>query len=289
MTAFHSRPGSGPRRSFSHSSTHGPAREGRVLRATIEYDGSRYRGWQTQVNARTVQGVLYEAFRGGAGEGVRIQGAGRTDAGVHAFAQVASIHLPATPPLPLEALRREVNDRLPPDVNVVSLVPARADFHARYDAVLRIYRYRIARRRTAFAKPFVWWVKDRLDAAPMLRAAAPLAGRHDFSAFCENAEGHDSTLVEVSFVEVEAAAGGDLLLLRIGASHFLWKMVRRIVGALVEVGTGRLPETALSDALGAKSREFAPLTAPPSGLFLESVRYPGDAVPVPPDPLRPAF
>ena len=229
-------------------------------------------------------------MQGALGEGVRIHGAGRTDAGVHAFGQVASLHLPPGMEAPhAEKLRREVNDRLPPDVNVLSLVQAPPGFHARHAAAMRVYRYRIARRRTAFAKPFVWWVRERLDEGAMSRAAAALAGRHDFAAFCENAEGHDSTLVEVSFAQLEPAAGGDLLLFRIGASHFLWKMVRRIVGALVEVGAGRLEPAALGAALGARSGDFARFTAPPSGLFLESVLYAGEPEPAPVDPLRPAF
>ncbi len=273
------RPGPGPR-----------ADAGVVLKAVLEYDGGRYRGWQSQVNARTVQGVFSEAVRGAIGEDVRIHGAGRTDAGVHALGQVASLHLPPGMAAPHgERLRYELNDRLPADVNVLSVAPAPSAFHARHAAALRIYRYRIARRRTAFGKPFVWWVKERLDEKAMARAAAALAGRHDFAGFCENAEGHDSTLVEVSFARLEPAAGGDLLVFRIGASHFLWKMVRRIVGALVETGAGRLGADALATALTTRTSDFARLTAPPSGLFLESVIYPGDPAPPEVDPLRPAF
>ena len=261
-----------------------------VLRATLEYDGGRYRGWQSQVNARTVQGVLLHAVSERLGPGVRVHGAGRTDAGVHALAQVASIHLPAGHETGnLEALRRDLNDLLPFDVNVLALSPAAASFHARHDALLRVYRYRISRRRTAFGKPYVFWVKDRLDEAAMARAAAALPGRHDFGSFCENAEGHDSTLVEVSFARLEAArTEPDLLIFRIGASHFLWKMVRRVVGTLIEVGTGRLAPEAMEGLLATRSTAPAVWTAPPSGLFLEAVLYAGDPAPDV-DSLRPAF
>jgi tRNA pseudouridine38-40 synthase len=269
-------------------------RETRVLRATLEYDGTRYRGWQAQVNARTVGGAVAAAVHETLGKGVKIHGAGRTDAGVHAFAQVASLHLAhpfRTAELPrLPRLAREINDRLPPDIHVLSLAAAPSRFHARHDARLRIYRYRISRRRTAFGKPFVWWVKDRLDAAPMREAAALLPGRHDFGSFCENAAGHDSTLVEVAWACVETPpAAADLILFRIAASHFLWRMVRRIAGTLVEVGTGRLPPGRVAELLSARSAEPAGWTAPPSGLFLEAVLYDGDPPPPEIDPLRPAF
>ena len=263
---------------------------GAVLRALIEYDGTRYRGWQSQVNARTVQGVLFEAVREVLGEGTRIHGAGRTDAGVHAFGQVASLHLARPLALSLGAARRALNDRLPFDVNVLDLQEAPRGFHARHDALLRIYRYRIARRRTAFGKPFVYWVKDRLDVAAMERAAQRFVGRRDFASFCDNPEGHDSTLVEVSYARVFAAeAAPDLILFRIAASHYLWKMVRRLAGTLVEVGTGRLDEEGLERLFAERSPRIAEWTAPAAGLFLEAVVYPGDGEPPEVDPLRPAF
>jgi tRNA pseudouridine38-40 synthase len=263
----------------------------RVLRATLEYDGTRYRGWQAQVNARTVGGVFAAAVREAIGDGVRIYGAGRTDAGVHAFAQVASLHLPpASARGDLLHLQREINDRLPADVHLLALAPAPPTFHARHNARLRIYRYRISRRRTAFGKPFVYWVKDRLDAGAMQEAAALLAGRHDFSSFTENPEGHDSTLVHVDWARIETPASvPDLILFRIGASHFLWRMVRRVVGTLLEVGRGRLAPAEIGRLLATRSGDPAKWTAPPSGLFLEAVLYDGDPAPPEIDPLRPAF
>jgi tRNA pseudouridine38-40 synthase len=133
-------------------------------------------------------------------------------------------------------------------------------------------------------------VKDPLDAAAMKKAAALFAGRHDFASFCENAPGHDSTLVEVAWAKVETPASvPDLILFRIAASHFLWKMVRRLVGTLVEVGAGRMSVQKVASFLEAKSTEPARLTAPPSGLFLETVVYEGDPPPPEIDPLRPGW
>jgi tRNA pseudouridine38-40 synthase len=271
------------------SSTSAPS--GAVLRATIEYDGGRYRGWQAQINARTVGGTLLAAAHELWGAGVRVHGAGRTDAGVHAFAQVASIHLPPRVRVsdPADAMKRW-NDLLPPDVNVLSLAVAAPTFHARHDAVKRVYRYRISRRRTGFGKPFVYWVRDSLDVGAMERAARLFAGRHDFKSYCENPEGHDSTIVVVERVEVTTPAEADgLVLVRFSASHFLWKMVRRVVGVLIEVGAGRMTEREVARLFVERTGDPARLTVPPSGLFLESVSYPGEPEPVPPHPLRPAF
>jgi tRNA pseudouridine38-40 synthase len=261
-----------------------------VLRATLEYDGGRYRGWQSQVNARTVQGELARACREALGTEVKVHGAGRTDAGVHAFAQVASLHGARVKAADLGPLRQDLNDRLPPDIHVLRLSVAPPSFHARHDARERIYRYRISRRRTAFGKRYVYWVKDRLDAAAMQSAADLLPGRHDFRSFCENPAGHDSTLVEVAFARVETPPDApDLILFRIGASHFLWKMVRRLAGALLEVGRGRLDAAGLRALLAEPSGKPAEWTVPPSGLFLESVSYPGDPPPPAIDPFRPGF
>ena len=237
---------------------------------TLEYDGTRYRGWQSQKNTeRTVQGVLVRAARELFEEEITIGGAGRTDAGVHALAQVA--HLKAKRRMAEKQIEHGLNDRLPFDVNVLSVEPASPSFHARHDAKSRTYLYRISRRRTAFDKRYVWWVKDRLSVAAMSRAAKTIAGRHDFSSFCENPEGQESTVVVVGKCDV--LDWQHEIHCRIEASHFLWKMVRRLVGALVEVGRGNLSAEDLEKLLREKSGEPAKWTAPPSGLFLEKVSY----------------
>ena len=237
----------------------------------LEYDGTRYRGWQTQKNTdRTVAAVLERAASELFGERVRMIGAGRTDAGVHARGQVASFH--AAGRLAGIEIRHGVNDRLPSDVNVLEASETDAAFHARHDALSRVYEYRISRVRTAFEKPFVWWVKDDLDAAVMNAAAGVFAGDHDFASFCENPEGQTSTRVRVLRCEVEEIESK--ILLTVEASHFLWKMIRRIAGTLVEAGRGRLDVAAVRRLLENRSREPARWTAPPSGLFLLQVRYP---------------
>ena len=248
----------------------------------IEYKGTRYRGWQEQTNAPTVQGELHKAAGAVLGHRAEIVGAGRTDAGVHALNQVA--HLKTREPVPPGLLLHRLNDHLPADINIRDVVLAEGHFHARHDAIERYYIYQIATRRTAFAKPFVWWVKDRLDASAMGVAAGCLVGRHDFSSFCEPGKEQVSPIVEVTQCRLEAQ--GDWILFRIGASHFLWKMVRRIVGVLVEIGRGKLEPADLERFMKTPSDEIAAWTAPPSGLFLEYVRYPGDG---PPPPLAPAF
>jgi tRNA pseudouridine38-40 synthase len=238
---------------------------------TLEYDGTRYRGWQSQKNTeRTVQGVLARAAQELFGEDLTIGGSGRTDAGVHALAQVA--HLKAKKTLPPLAIEHGLNDRLPFDVNILEVAPAPAGFHARHDALSRTYLYRISRRRTAFDKRYVWWVKDRLNFTAMTAAAKLFAGRHDFSSFCENAAGQTSTVVVVE--KSEMLDWEREIHFRVEASHFLWKMVRRLLGTLVEVGRGNLDGPAVETLLQRKSGEPAKWTAPPSGLFLEKVTYP---------------
>ena len=239
-------------------------------KVTLEYDGTRYSGWQSQKNTeRTIQGVLGRAARELFESEVSIGGAGRTDAGVHALAQIA--HLKAAKRISERDILWGLNDRLPFDVNVLQVEPAVPRFHARHDAVSRTYLYRISRRRTAFDKRYVWWVKDRLSFVAMRAAATLFAGRHDFASFCENPEGHDSTVVVVE--KSDLLDWEHEIHYRIEASHYLWKMVRRLVGTLVEVGRGNLTDADVERLLASRSRETAKWTAPPSGLFLEQVTY----------------
>ena len=240
-----------------------------TFKLTLEYDGTKYSGWQEQPNVRTVQGVLRAAAEGHLGKRVEIGGSGRTDAGVHALAQVAHLRVQAR--VEPHRLFYGINDLLPADVNVLAVEPAGERFHARHDAVGRSYLYQIATRRTAFGKKYVWWVKDSLDERAMAAAAGLFVGRHDFGSFSDRSDEGGSREVVVS--ESVLVRHGDLLLYRVGASHFLWKMVRRIVGSLVEVGRGRLAPEDVARLLETYSRELAPRTAPPSGLFLERVQY----------------
>jgi tRNA pseudouridine38-40 synthase len=245
----------------------------------IEYAGTRYSGWQIQKNARTVQGELDRAVREVAKRReFELYGAGRTDAGVHALAQVA--HLELYTDLTPELLRRKLNDELPADINIRAVDKVAHRFHARHDALSRSYLYQISRRRTAFGKPFVWWIREPLDIERMRRAASAFVGMKDFQAFTDDDPGEKSTVVLVDRLDI--AECGALVLIRVQGSHFLWKMVRRIVGVLAAVGRGEL---AAHDAMSEKV-DVAALTAPAAGLFLEGVYYNGD---VGPDSLQPTL
>jgi tRNA pseudouridine38-40 synthase len=239
-------------------------------RLTIEYAGTKYSGWQIQKNARTIQGELHRAIEGVLGKGpFETYGSGRTDAGVHALGQV--MHLDTAATLPPATLVARINEALPAEINVLDAERVPPKFHARHSAVARSYLYQIARRRTAFAKPFVWWVRDELDLGRMREAARTLTGFGDFRAFSDDDPGEKSTTVlvdEIAIVEEDA-----LILIRVVGSHFLWKMVRRIVGVLVEVGRGGLAPAKVASLLSGDSDLPPKLTAPASGLFLERVYY----------------
>ncbi len=246
----------------------------------VEYEGTRYRGWQIQHNAKTVQGEMAAAARQLFTAKADIFGAGRTDAGVHALRQVVHLKVPElraniTP----KQIQFGFNDNLPHDINVIKVANASDDFHARRDAVARYYLYQISTRRTAFAKNLVWWIKDPLNAAAMAEAAQMLVGKHDFISFCELDDDNkkQSTIVKVEHARI--FTDGDLICFRIGASHFLWKMVRRIVGMLAQVGRGELDYNGFERLLRFHSGAVAKHTAPPSGLFLEKVLYGGDIPP----------
>ncbi len=243
----------------------------------IEYAGTRYRGWQIQKNARTVQGEIDRAIREvSKRREFELYGSGRTDAGVHALAQVA--HLELYTDVPPESLRRKLNDELPSDIHIRAVVPAPHRFHARHDAVSRCYLYQISRRRTAFGKNLVWWIRDPLDVTAMRAAAVAFVGLKDFRAFTADEADEKSTRVLVDGVEI--AESGALILIRVQGSHFLWKMVRRMVGVLAAVGRGELePSDATRLLHDGSGGEAAALAAPAAGLFLEAVLYKGDAGP----------
>lgn len=247
----------------------------------LEYEGTRYRGWQMQHNAKSVQGELQDAARQLFAGKFEVFGAGRTDAGVHALRQVAHLKVSelranVTP----TQIQHGFNDVLPHDINVLKVTNAPDNFHARHDAIARYYIYQISTRRTAFGKSLVWWIKDRLDVTAMKEAAETIKGKHDFISFCEQDEERkqqQSTIVEVEHSEV--FTDGSLICFRIGATHFLWKMVRRLTGMLAEVGRGNISPTDFERLLRFKSDATAKHTAPPSGLYLEKVLYKGDAPP----------
>ncbi|MFN0215623.1 MAG: tRNA pseudouridine(38-40) synthase TruA [Saprospiraceae bacterium] len=241
------------------------------FKLTLEYDGSRYAGWQLQKNERSIQGeILQAAAKIFENQPVEIYGAGRTDAGVHARGQVAHLAVANTRLSP-EQIKISLNDELGHAINILQVEKAHPKFHARHDARSRTYTYQISKRRDAFGKKFVWWVRDPLDLRAMRNAAARLEGFHDFRSFGATEKADQSTLVDLDRVEIREDT--DRIYIQITASHFLWKMVRRIVGVLVEVGRGKMDGQNIETFLKTNSSEPARYTAPPSGLFLEQVDY----------------
>jgi tRNA pseudouridine38-40 synthase len=252
------------------------------FKLVIEYAGTRYSGWQIQKNARTVAGEIERAVADVTRRReFELYGAGRTDAGVHALAQVA--HLDLYTDLPPATLRQRVNEALPADIYIRSIDKVPHRFHARHDAAARSYLYQVSRRKTAFFKPYVWWIKEPLDVARMREAAGAFVGMRNFASFSADEPGEKSTRVLVDRLEI--VEDGDLLLVRIVGSHFLWRMVRRIVGVLAGVGRGELTPAQVGRFLEEDSDLPAALTAPASGLFLEAVYYSGDPGPAPARPV----
>lgn len=249
-----------------------------TFKITLEYDGTRYSGWQEQNNARTVMGEIRKAAAQIFPGTCEMQGAGRTDAGVHALAQVMHLKLASEVRHTPDSIRNRLNSLLPADIAILKVERAAHRFHARHDAKLRVYMYQISRRKQAFTKRYVWWIKEELEVVRMSEAAATLVGRHDFICFRakDPSRPDESTLVEIQAADIETDE--DTIQFRIAGSHFLWRMVRRIVGALVKVGTGEITVEDfrhLVDGNGNAKLDVAAWTAPASGLFLEEIRYNG--------------
>src|SRR3954454_16078103 len=237
---------------------------------TLEYDGTRYSGWQEQKNARTIMGELRIAAEEVLGVPVEMQGSGRTDAGVHAAAQVMHLRCEIRRPPSPEVLLHEMNVRLPADIALVEVQPVPNRFHARHDAISRSYVYQISTRKMAFSKRYVWWVQKVLDLELMNEAAQKIVGRHDFVCFgaADPSRPDESTIVVVESASVER--DGDMIVFRIDASHFMWRMVRRLAGVLVKVGLREITLEDVDELLAgrcSKRLDVAAWTAPSAGLF----------------------
>lgn len=246
----------------------------------MAYDGTDYVGWQRQPNGRSIQALVEDALAPVEGGPVTVVGAGRTDAGVHALGQVASARL--TSRIGPDAVERALNARLPPDVRVRGVTEAPPDFHARYSASSKLYRYRIrqAPAAGAFEHRYAWHVPQALDITAMDAAGRALVGRHDFASFQgsgSEVETTERTLLALRVGEAAAAGDGDeqgrLITVEVEADGFLRHMVRIVVGTLVEVGLGRRAPDEVAVALAARDRRRAGPTAPAHGLFLVRVRY----------------
>ncbi len=253
---------------------------------TLSYDGTDFRGWQVQPGAQTVQGVLAAALHRVTGESVLPQGSGRTDAGVHALAQVASVDLRA--PIPPANLQRALNRALPAAVRVLAAEHAAAGFHARHSAVGKTYEYRVLSldaRRGELCSPFlaryVFTQDWKLDHAAMQAAAAAVLGEHDFTSFAafdpDRAQRADTTDPPTNIRMVTASAWSEragLLVYTVSGTGFLHHMVRNLVGTCLEVGCGQRTPTDMPAIFAARDRAAAGATAPARGLFLREVAYP---------------
>lgn len=238
----------------------------------IEYDGTAYNGWQRQRSGVGVQERVEQALAAVANENVEVTCAGRTDTGVHATAQVG--HFDTTAKRSERGWLLGANSNLPDDINVSWVQPVTDDFHARYSATSRSYRYRILNRlvRSALQRQRAWWVHQPLDAARMHEAAQALAGEHDFSAF--RAAGCQASTAVREITSISVARDGDWLTLDVTANAFLQHMVRNITGTLVTVGMGEEPVDWVRDVLASRDRKRGGVAAPPHGLTLVRVTYP---------------
>jgi len=236
------------------------------LKLTLEFDGTKYAGWQFQPRHPTVQGEVESAFGNILQKKVTVYGCGRTDAGVSARAYVANAHVDS--PLTPDRLRLALNHFLPPDILVASIEEVKPGFHARHSALGKTYVYRIVRRRSPLRRRHAWEFWFKLDVEKMRKAARLFEGTRDFQPFCQTKDANGICAVQ----KVAVMAKGDEVTVKVTGDRFLYKMVRRIVGALVACGSGRLTQKDIRAALA--GRPHPPFTtAPACGLLLDSVEY----------------
>jgi tRNA pseudouridine38-40 synthase len=246
----------------------------RRIKITVAYDGTRYHGWQVQPGLPTIQGALEETLGGIEGAAVKVHGSGRTDAGVHALAQVAAFSLEN--PIPVDNLRRAINRLLPHSIRVLSAEEVAPDFHPRYDAVSKTYEYRIFRGEicSPFERRYLHHHPYPLDVPRTLEAARLFEGEHDFTAFAASDERDKEGGSKVRTIFSSAAElSGERLIYRVRGSGFLKHMVRNMVGTLLEVGKGNLDEAGLVALFEPGLMRKAGPTAPACGLFLVKVEY----------------
>jgi len=246
----------------------------RRLRFQVAYDGTEFNGWQVQPGLPTVQGILEEVISGMEGRHVDVIGSGRTDAGVHAFGQVAAVSI--ANPIPVDNFRRAVNRLLPKAIRISSVQEAAADFHPRFDAKRKLYRYRIYREEVCppFERHFVTHHPYPLNEVAMTETAPLLEGEHDFTAFAatDPSDSSGRSRVRRVFSSVLKREGA-MLIYEVSGSGFLKHMVRNIVGVLLEVGKGNLNRGDVLARLESPAGIRPGPSAPPSGLFLVSVDY----------------
>jgi tRNA pseudouridine38-40 synthase len=241
----------------------------RNIQLTLEYDGTAFFGWQVQPGLRTVQGVLEAKLSELLQEKVSLIGAGRTDAGVHALGQAANFRTEKD--VPLKAFCQGLNRLLPKDVAVLDAREVKPEFHARFDARSRLYRYRIITARSPLRERFAWHVKYALDFSVLDKTGKKILGRHDFTSFSSSQAEADNFEARVS--KAKWRRKGDTLTFEIEADRFLHNMVRILVGTMVDMARGKIKPGDFPAILKARDRRRAGRTAPPQGLFLVRVTY----------------
>jgi len=261
----------------------------RNIKLIIEYDGTNYAGWQIQKSpqsivhspqTKTIQETIEKVLEKILQEKVKVTGSGRTDSGVHALAQTANFR--TSSPLPVSKIQKALNSLLPKDISIKEAEEADKDFHSRYSAKSKTYRYFILNSETksAFLNKYVWHIPYRLNVSLMRKEADTLSGRHDFKSFCASGSSVKTTVRTIKKISVKEALSPQLsalsspaIIIEIEANGFLYNMVRNIVGTLVEIGRGRFKERDLKKILLARNRKQAGPTAPAQGLFLAEVKY----------------
>ena len=244
------------------------------IKLVLEYDGSRYDGWQKQGNTdNTIQGKLEAILCKWAGEEIEVHGSGRTDAGVHARGQVANFHMDAKICRNAEEAKAYLNRYLPDDIRVLTAEEMPERFHSRLNAVRKTYSYTVdmAERKSVFDRKYVYGLGESLNVAAMRMAAAELIGEHDFKSFCSNKKMKKSTIRRLDSIEI--LEDGSRVIFVYTGNGFLYNMVRILTGTLLEVGLGKRKAEEIGKILKALNREAAGMTAPPEGLFLERVDY----------------
>jgi len=244
----------------------------RNVKLIIAYDGTDYKGWQIQTSAPTIQGVIEEKLGIILNQKTRVTGSGRTDTGVHALNQV--VHFITNSRIETESLKKGLNSLRPPDIVVKELSEVDADFHARYSAKSRVYKYLVWRGDTfsPFYRRFSWQMHYQLDLEEMRKAAECLVGLHDFASFEGTGSASLTSEREIMRFTIRGRAKG-WIVTTIEATAFLRHMVRNIMGTLIEVGKGSMTVAEFRDILESKDRSRAGITAPPQGLFLKKVKY----------------
>lgn len=245
------------------------------LRLVIAYDGTRYQGWQTQKHGQGIEELVLRAVRQIFPGADCVQGSSRTDAGVHALGLVAHVDVPrAEFRMPARKALLALNAYLPEDIRIMQVARARADFHARFDAAGKEYRYRLwnAPAMNPLLRHVAWHIARPLDLAAMRAAAAPLVGRHDFRAFTAN-PGYERQSTVRTLTRVAVRRRGPEITLVIEGDGFLYKMCRGIAGTLVQAGLGKIPPSAVPEILAGRDRRQAGMNAPAHGLTLWRVKY----------------